>query len=734
MRKNYLFTLIILFAIIKLHAQTTTLLTGIEKPTDLIVDADNLYYIHGSFNPSPFGSSIPRTLSTYNLTTATTNDLLELSGSYSLLLENDTTLFISGNAGIYKTNLMEFPLLPTQVIAPVGSEIYRGMEKYGDDIYIITRNHGIFSFNKNTPTPSLTTVTNPIGAAYDIEIIDSFLFIADYGANQISKINLNETFPAIPVFVASINKPVGLDYWNEKLYVSSETTNAIYNFDPYELNPNFNTILNIGLGGPDIGLAFDGNTLYIPEYGSGEISKYALPIPALTTIINSNASCNGNADGGASAIVSGGTPPYTYVWNNGDTTASLVNIPAGTYTVTISDNNEYTTVDSITVTEPQLLAINLIVDSNATCYEESNGGATAIVSGGTPPYTYLWSNGDTTASITGVPASGYGVSVTDANGCYTHNFTTISEPYPSYSYQNIKASGSYEWINGVTYTENTYGVSDTLTNMNGCDSIVTLYLTLIDYCSSRSTRNRFEWIKQVELGTEIDNLTNQDANGFGDYTDQLLTVDTGDVVTVNLTPGYRRRTYVEYWRIWADWNFDGDFNDPGENVFEQKGKNIRTGSFTIPANVEPYELGLRVSMRWKRYAPACGNFSSGEVEDYKILVNHAQGSPYAQQEGKLQNPENQNSEEFSTDPLYEFTDVYPNPVMKGNMISGYLRTEKTGTHQIYLSNTLGQVIKTQTIVSEYEEYYFEISTEGLTTGLYFMNINRGNETVKIMIK
>ncbi len=239
----------------------------------------------------------------------------------------------------------------------------------------------------------------------------------------------------------------------------------------------------------------------------------------------------------------------------------------------------------------------------------------------------------------------------------------------------ISATDSYEWINGVTYTESISGPQHTLSNIDGCDSIVTLDLTIINYCSSRSTRNRFEWVKQVELDEDIDNLSNKDGNGYGDYFDQVLVVDTGDIVSVTLTPGYRRRVYKEYWRIWADWNFDGDFNDAGEKVFEQNGKNIQSGTFTVPVNVDPNDLRLRVSMRWKRYAPSCGNYRNGEVEDYTIRVNGAQGynNPV---EVRLINEDN-----VTEDDLYEFIDIYPNPVQQGNYISGYIRSENTGIKQ-----------------------------------------------------
>ena len=332
-------------------------------------------------------------------------------------------------------------------------------------------------------------------------------------------------------------------------------------------------------------------TVYITDNnGCTDNTSITITEPAVlvaAAIVDSNASCNGFANGGASASATGGTMPYTYLWSNGATTASITGVVAGTYTVYITDNNGCTDNASVTITEPVALVSAAIVDSNASCFGAANGGASASATGGTMPYTYLWSNGATTASITGVVAGTYNVVITDNNGCSDNASVTITQPAASGSIDTIKAVNSYTWLDGVTYTSSIYGPTHTVTNIHGCDSILTLDLTIINYCASRSTRNRFEWIKNVKMEDDIDNLSNADGSGYGDYTDQILVVDTNDVVTVELTPGYRRRIYEEFWRIWVDWNFDGDFNDPGEKVFEQKGKNVRTGSFTIPTNVEP---------------------------------------------------------------------------------------------------------------------------------------------------
>lgn len=306
------------------------------------------------------------------------------------------------------------------------------------------------------------------------------------------------------------------------------------------------------------------------------------------------------------------------------------------------------------------------------------------------------------------------------------------------TYQWLRCDDGYEIIEGETNqsiqptTTGYYGVE---INLFGClDTSYCTYVTIPEnlepeYCDITSTRNRYEWIKQVELGTNIDNLTGRESSGYGDYSDQVLLVDTGDVVSVNLTPGYRRRAYVEYWRIWVDWNNDGDFNGLGEKVFEQKGKHVRTGSFTVPVEVSPYDLRMRVAMRWRRYAPSCGSFSSGEVEDYSIRVNGAKGPivivPFKQGIEET---------EETIEGLVEIAELDVNPVAKGQPISGYIRTEKEEVVHLNVVNILGQTVKTEQISTEEGESYFEINSENLTSGVYFINANSNQETIKVVIR
>ncbi|MBC9813890.1 SprB repeat-containing protein, partial [Crocinitomicaceae bacterium CZZ-1] len=146
-----------------------------------------------------------------------------------------------------------------------------------------------------------------------------------------------------------------------------------------------------------------------------------------------NVSCNGASDGAIDLTVSGGTPGYSYVWNNGATTEDLSGLTAGTYSVTITDANGCTNTQTITLTEPPVLtasttAVTYAGGWNVSCNGASDGAIDLTVGGGTPGYSYVWNNGATTEDLSGLTAGTYSVTITDANGCTNTQTITLTEP------------------------------------------------------------------------------------------------------------------------------------------------------------------------------------------------------------------------------------------------------------------------------------------------------------------
>ncbi|MBK8112538.1 MAG: T9SS type A sorting domain-containing protein [Saprospiraceae bacterium] len=142
------------------------------------------------------------------------------------------------------------------------------------------------------------------------------------------------------------------------------------------------------------------------------------PTPLSVTLSNvENTSCNGVADGTATAVPTGGTPNYTYSWNNGETTQTATELPAGLARVTVTDNAGGTSTASVNITQPT--AINLTVQNtqNPTCFNTANGSISVSASGGNGGFFYDWSNGLSGASINGLTPGTYTVTATDINGC-----------------------------------------------------------------------------------------------------------------------------------------------------------------------------------------------------------------------------------------------------------------------------------------------------------------------------
>lgn len=153
---------------------------------------------------------------------------------------------------------------------------------------------------------------------------------------------------------------------------------------------------------------------------------------SIDTAIVQDLICNGNANGSITLTLSGGTAPYTYNWSNSATTRDLTGLSGGTYSVTITDDNGCALISPIyTITEPTALLLTIDSVNNVRCNGENGGAIFTSITGGTAPYRFAWSTGDTTTFIDSLSAGSYDVLVTDANGCVIAIIgTVITEPAP----------------------------------------------------------------------------------------------------------------------------------------------------------------------------------------------------------------------------------------------------------------------------------------------------------------
>ena len=205
-----------------------------------------------------------------------------------------------------------------------------------------------------------------------------------------------------------------------------------------------------------------------------------------------NLSCSGNNDGGIDLLVSGGTSPYTYAWDNGPTTQDQSGLAAGTYTVTVTDAGGCTASLAATVIQPGTLTVlGSVID--VACKGETTGAIFLTTNGGTPTFLFNWSNGEITQDITSLAAGTYDVTVTDQGGCTATASFTVSEPVSGLSLSvtgtdadcansitgtvDLTVTGgttpyTYNWDNGGT-TQDLSGLSAgvysvIVTDANGC--------------------------------------------------------------------------------------------------------------------------------------------------------------------------------------------------------------------------------------------------------------------------
>ena len=155
---------------------------------------------------------------------------------------------------------------------------------------------------------------------------------------------------------------------------------------------------------------------------------------ALTGVLSSTPpQCQGSPTGSIAASVSDGQAPYSYVWSNGSDAAQITGLGAGSYTVTVTDANGCSWNGSTTLADPPVLSVESEVSFytggfQVSSFGGSNGEIFLTTTGGVAPYSYDWSNGSSSARITGLSAGSYSATVTDAGGCSVTLSFVLTQP------------------------------------------------------------------------------------------------------------------------------------------------------------------------------------------------------------------------------------------------------------------------------------------------------------------
>jgi len=156
------------------------------------------------------------------------------------------------------------------------------------------------------------------------------------------------------------------------------------------------------------------------------VSIYAQAASVAVKPIVNGPTCFGGSNGSIDLVITGGLAPYSFTWDNAlPPTQSQSNLAAGTYTVTVKDANNVAAVSAITIAEPAKIVISAFV--NNVSNGQNNGAILLNVQGGTPGFSYLWSNGSSSDVNNNLGVGSYSVTVTDAWGCTASTTKTVSQ-------------------------------------------------------------------------------------------------------------------------------------------------------------------------------------------------------------------------------------------------------------------------------------------------------------------
>ncbi len=330
-----------------------------------------------------------------------------------------------------------------------------------------------FSWDNGATTQNLAAVA---AGTYNVTITD------DHNCITIASANVNVPSSLTATVTSTDALCNGASDGNVTLTVNGGT--APYNFS-WNTGANTQNLTSVVAGSYNVIITDDDGCIINASTTVNE------PTAITASATSTDALCNGSMDGTVTLVVSGGTEPYNLLWNNGVTTQNLIGVGAGTYTVSITDNNGCSATTSASVNEPTELSTNT-VPTDELCNGSNDGAVDLTVTGGTEPCTYAWNNGNSTQDLINVGAGDYNVTVTDGHGCIAQDGATVGTPTPlsvstltsdvlcnegedgtvTVSVSGGTGNYSFNWSNGAT-TQNltatgagNYSVN--ITDDNGC--------------------------------------------------------------------------------------------------------------------------------------------------------------------------------------------------------------------------------------------------------------------------
>jgi len=389
-----------------------------------------------------------------------------------------------------------------------------------------TGGNGDFSYSWLTSLgiPNGGTITDLPAGSYDLEAFDS------EGCNNAINITLNE--PSILTIAVTTTSPNCFDGSDGSATAMSSGGTGSIDF-AWSNGSNGAAQVDLSAGDYEVTATDENNCFIIESVSIIEPANAVIAGISITT----QPSC-GDSDGTISAFGNGGTPGYTYSWNDGSTSADLINIAAGVYSVTVSDSNGCTSSAETTLTENEgiLVAANNVI--NNECNGGSTGSATISASGGIGTYTFQWSNGATGSTENNLAAGEYTITVTDVGNCSGEITIEITEPLPyvlNETITNIVCAGD---DNGeiiiaptggtgmLTYEWNIGSTNDTITEL-----VPGIYSVLIT--DGLNCTSEIEFVIEEPEAIVIDIVNAITPNCPGDSTGMIEVSATGGTGTLS---------------------------------------------------------------------------------------------------------------------------------------------------------------------------------------------------------
>ncbi len=256
----------------------------------------------------------------------------------------------------------------------------------------------------------------------------------------------------------------------------------------------------------------------------------------------------------------------------------------------------------------------------------------------------------------------------EPSGKWNDNTGTFLREY----IMEIKGCGSVKQIGGIPSggefpigtTTVSYEATDDCGNRKTCSFNVVVVAdanSQIDYCESDGNSSSRAFINKVQVNNLL--FTSGNNGGYADNTDHCIPLQEGASFRLTVTPGWSTYRYYAYYKIYADYNGDGDFHDSNEYIGKARSANTITGTLRVPMGAVNGPTRIRVAMSLTGYPDACGTNFYGETEDFCVDIAGATNDPAAK-EGRLKNEEVIPEVIMDETPL-KITErkasVYPNP-------------------------------------------------------------------------